>query len=93
MVYEGLSMVGSYFKVSPLLYGLDSYIKGDLFLSPLFKSYHLILITRVKVPKMNEYGSGTHLQCDYRRLNAVTQCGATQRNFCSAAAFAQPEVQ
>lgn len=66
MVYEGLSVVGSYFKVGPVLYGLGSYIKGDLSLSPLFKSYDLILITRAKVPKMNEYGSGTHLQRDYR---------------------------
>lgn len=66
MVYEGLSMVGFYFKVSPVLYSLDSYIKGVQSLSPLFKSYYLILVISAKVRKMNEYGSGAHLQCDYR---------------------------
>lgn len=51
MVYVGFSVVGFYFKVSPLLHGLDSYIKGVL--SPLSRSYHLILIISGKVPRIN----------------------------------------
>jgi len=66
MVYEGFSIAGSYFIFSHVLYGLERYIKGFWSLSPLFKSYHLILIISAKVPEMYEYGSGTHLQCDYR---------------------------
>lgn len=65
-------MVGSYFKLGPVLYGLDSYIKGVQSLSPLFKSYYLMLVISAKVPKMNEYGSGTNLQCNYICLNAIT---------------------
>lgn len=58
MAYEGLSMVGSYFKFSPVLYGLDAYIKEVQSLCPLFRSYHLILVISAKVHQINELEVG-----------------------------------
>lgn len=85
--------VASYFKVSPVLDGLGSYINGAQSLSPLFKNYYLVLVISVKVPKMNEHGSGTYLQCSYRWLNATTLLWSYSEKHSCAAHFVRPGVQ